>query len=87
MPSKRLILLPTLIILGLASSLTSGCSGSTPARTAHTQVMAPMEQMLAEVLSAPVSVQQAYQFAVANPDMLQHVFSIWPIQHALRIGT
>lgn len=73
MPSKRLILLPALIILGLTSSLTAGCSGSTPASTDHTPAMAPMEQMPAEVQSAPVSVQQAYQFAVANPDMLQHI--------------
>jgi hypothetical protein len=32
-----------------------------------------MEQMPAEAQSAPVSVQQAYQFAVANPDVLQHI--------------
>ena len=33
--------------------------------------MAPLEGMPAEVQSAPLTVQQAYQFAVANPDVMQ----------------
>jgi hypothetical protein len=32
-----------------------------------------MDDMPAEVKDAPVSVQQAYQFAVANPDVLQQL--------------
>jgi len=35
--------------------------------------MAPMAGMPAEVQSAPVSVQQAYQFAVANPDVMKQI--------------
>ena len=35
--------------------------------------MAPMSGMPAEVQSAPVSVQQAYQFAAANPDLMKQV--------------
>jgi hypothetical protein len=35
--------------------------------------MAPIAGMPAEVQSAPVTVQQAYQFAVANPDVLQQL--------------
>ncbi len=35
--------------------------------------MAPMSGMPAEVQSAPVSVQQAYQFAVANPDVMKQI--------------
>ncbi len=35
--------------------------------------MAPMDKMPAEVQSAPVSVQQAYQFALANPDIMQQI--------------
>lgn len=35
--------------------------------------MAPLAEMPADVQSAPVSVQQAYRFAFANPDVLQHI--------------
>ena len=35
--------------------------------------MAPMSGMLAEVQSAPVSVQQAYQFAAANPELMKQI--------------
>jgi hypothetical protein len=35
--------------------------------------MAPLEQMPAQVQSAPLTVQQAYQFASANPDLMQHI--------------
>ena len=35
--------------------------------------MASMDQMPSEVQSAPVTVQQAYQFGVANPDVLKNI--------------
>ena len=35
--------------------------------------MAPLDGMPAEVLAAPAQVQQAYQFAAANPDVMQQV--------------
>ena len=35
--------------------------------------MMPLGQMPAEVQSAPVSVQQAYQFAAANPVVMQQI--------------
>jgi hypothetical protein len=35
--------------------------------------MMPLEQLPAEVQSAPVTVQQAYQFAAANPDVMQQI--------------
>jgi len=35
--------------------------------------MAAMSGMPEEVKNAPVSVQQAYQFATANPDLMQHI--------------
>ena len=35
--------------------------------------MAPMSGMPAEVQSAPVSVQQAYQFAAANSDLMKQI--------------
>ncbi len=35
--------------------------------------MAPLDQMASEVRSAAVPVQQAYQFAVANPDTMKQI--------------
>lgn len=35
--------------------------------------MMPMDQMPAEVQSAPVTVQEAYQFSVANPDVMKNI--------------
>ena len=35
--------------------------------------MMPMDQMPADVQSAPVTVQQAYQFAAANPDVMKNI--------------
>jgi hypothetical protein len=35
--------------------------------------MMSMDQMPAEVQSAPVSVQEAYQFAAANPDVMENI--------------
>lgn len=55
----------TLILLGALSA----CS----TRTEHSFPMAPMGDMPADVQSAPVSVQQAYQFAFANPDEMTQI--------------
>jgi hypothetical protein len=35
--------------------------------------MAPMSQLSPQVQQAPVSVQDAYRFALANPDLLQQI--------------
>jgi len=35
--------------------------------------MMPMDQMPAEVQSAPVTVQEAYQFASINPDLMKDI--------------
>jgi uncharacterized protein with PCYCGC motif len=35
--------------------------------------MMSMDKLPAEVQSAPVTVQQAYQFAAANPDVMEHI--------------
>jgi hypothetical protein len=35
--------------------------------------MMPLDQMPSEVQSAPVVVQQAYQFASANPDVMKNI--------------
>ncbi len=64
-----------IFILSLTSGLLTGCGGtaSTTTSTEHDLKMAPMSQMPAEVKSAPVVTQQAYQFAVANPDVMQQI--------------
>jgi len=63
---RRLSLLLVTLTLTLSVALTA-CSTST---SDHAFPMASMEAMPSEVQSAPVTVQQAYQFAVANPGVL-----------------
>jgi hypothetical protein len=63
------ILFPVLIAVFLLSSLPA-CS--TPQSSVELN-MAPMSGMPAEVQSAPVSVRQAYQFSVANPDLMKQI--------------
>ena len=71
----RRILLVT-FILSIAAGLLTGCgstSAKTPAAVDHDMKMAPMSMMPEEVKSAPVVTQQAYQFAVAHPEVTQHI--------------
>ena len=65
--SHKLIIFSLLSILLLAALL--ACSG----QSKNQQSMMPLNQMPDEVQSAPVSVQQAYQFASANPDIMQQI--------------
>ena len=68
MPRKTILILWILVaILGV---LTTACSGSTINKGNHSYEMAPMTDMPVEVQSAPEVVGSAYQFAVANPDVL-----------------
>ena len=69
-PTVRRLVFPLIILSLIASGLLSACS---PREAEHSYPMAPMAGMPAEVQSAPVTVQQAYQFAVANPDLLQQL--------------
>ena len=62
-----------LLILSVFSVAAAGC-GAAPAAgnsAAGGLAMADMAQMPAEVQAAPVTVREAYQFAFANPDVLQ----------------
>jgi Protein of unknown function with PCYCGC motif len=59
----------SLMIGMIALTGLSACS-SQPESDLH---MMPMDHMPAEVQSAPVSVQQAYQFAAANPDVMNDI--------------
>jgi Protein of unknown function with PCYCGC motif len=63
-----------LILMLLSSATLTACSGSAASAATDTDLaMAPMAGMPAEVQSAPTTVQQAYQFAAANPDVMKHI--------------
>lgn len=68
---KRPLLL--ILILLLTSSLLAGCGSSASHEAEYSFAMAPLAEMLEMVQNAPVRVHEAYQFAVANPDILQHI--------------
>jgi hypothetical protein len=65
---KLKILFPVLIATLLLTTLPA-CSAAQGGELN----MASMSGMPAEVQSAPVSVQQAYQFTVANPDLMKQI--------------
>lgn len=58
-----------LLLVAILSGGLAGCSNNGQ----HTLEMAAMDGMPERVHSAPVRVQEAYQFAVANPDVLQQI--------------
>jgi len=62
-------ILASAVVIGAA---TTGC-GSATQSSEHPLNMAPLDQMPADVRSAPVTVQQAYQFAAANPDVMKGI--------------
>lgn len=72
MLNRSRLLFPVLMLLIMASSPLSGC-GSATNDSAHDLAMASLAEMPMDVQRAPVAVQQAYQFAVANPDVLKAV--------------
>ena len=65
--SRKLFL--SLLIGGIALAGLPACS----AQPDSSLPMLPMDQMPAEVQSAPVSVQEAYQFAAANPEIMENI--------------
>ena len=65
--SARPLIYPLLVLSLTLSGFLSACS---PQQMEHSFAMADMSGMPAYVQTAPVSVQQAYQFSVANPDIL-----------------
>ena len=67
--TRKLLLLS--IIAVLLTIAISACSTSTSSEV-HL-VMTALDQMPAEVQSAPVAVQEAYQFNTANPDIMQDI--------------
>jgi hypothetical protein len=69
--SKANKLVFLLIVLALVGTAISACSTSSSSKV-HL-VMTPLDQMPAEVQSAPVTVQTAYRFNAANPDIMQDI--------------
>lgn len=63
----------SLLLVTLAIVLTGTLSACSTATTDYSFPMASMDGMPAEVQSAPVTVQQAYQFAAANPDVMTQI--------------
>ena len=60
-----------LIVITLVSTAVSACSTSSSSKV--DLAMASMDQMPVDVQSAPEAVQEAYQFNVANPDIMQDI--------------
>ena len=72
MTRRRLFFLSIAALMILAGSASAGCTTSSSGDS-HELPMAPLSDMPADVQAAPVVVQQAYQFAGANPDVMQQI--------------
>jgi len=58
------------ILAALFAAILPACSAAPNTAGLH---MMPMDQLPAELQAAPASVRTAYQFAAANPDVMQHL--------------
>jgi len=61
------------LILGTLSSILVGCSGSSSSTASRAPKMASAAMMPDAVRNAAAVTQEAYQFAVANPELLQAI--------------
>ena len=66
--TKKLLLLALVAVL--LTTAISACSSKSQSTELH---MMPLGEMPAEVQSAPMSVQAAYQFNAANPDIMEDI--------------
>jgi hypothetical protein len=62
-----------LVVLPLLLASLTSCSSSAAHSSQDNLAMASMDGMPDEVKSAPTVVQQAYQFAAANPDVMNQI--------------
>jgi hypothetical protein len=61
-------------LLVIFSGILTACGGkAASAASTDDLAMAPMTDMPSDVKSAPTTVQQAYQFAVANPELMKQI--------------
>ena len=67
---RKIVFLVLIGILALVSL--PACASRSSSSDVHLN-MTSMDMMPAEVQSAPVTVQQAYQFASANPDVMKNI--------------
>jgi hypothetical protein len=65
--STRFII-PLFLLMALLGTALAGCGGGQPDLP-----LAALDGMPEQVQAAPVRVQEAYRFAVANPDLLQQI--------------
>lgn len=70
---KSRFLLVLIVLLSVSSLLLAGCSENISTQSKNSLPMASMDDMPAEVQAAPQVVQQAYQFAAANPEVMQQI--------------
>lgn len=63
----------TLFLLLLVISISLGGLAACSTQNEADLHMMSMDQMPADVQAAPVTVQQAYQFAAANPDVMKEI--------------
>ncbi len=71
---QRFLLSFPILVVFLSLNLLTGCSGKQANNAGEDGLaIASMSSMPASVKSAPVTVQQAYQFAVANPDTMKQI--------------
>ncbi len=68
----RRLPLPFLLLLVVFTGLLTACGANKP-DDIQDLAMASMDGMPAEVRNAPVLVQQAYQFNIANPDVMTQI--------------
>ena len=62
-----------LIILLFIAALMTACSGAAIKDAGRSFTMSPLEEMPEAVQQAPTTVQEAYRFAAANPDVASQI--------------
>ena len=69
--SKTRKILFLIVIASLTATAVSACATS-PTGEVHLYML-PLDQMPVDVQSAPVTVQEAYQFASVNPEVMENI--------------
>ena len=70
---SRFLLTPILVLLFLTGTFGTACRPAETQAAYRALRMTPFHQMPEEVKAAPFPVQEAYQFAFANPDLLREI--------------
>ena len=73
MPGTQRRLISILAALVVVGGALAGCGGQAGSPARHELAMAPLHEMPMDVKEAPVAVQEAYQYAVANPGVLKEL--------------